>query len=85
MFIMCFFYTGKKGKGTKSSAVDKVGKNKNKQPRSRTTSEAESTSSSSDSHPWSAAIFRGHAGVITDMNFSSNSKFIASCAEGWNL
>lgn len=33
-------------------------------------------------HPWLIATLKGHTGLITDMAFSNNGKFLASCAEG---
>lgn len=33
-------------------------------------------------HPWLIAILKGHTGFVTDMAFSNNGKYLASCAEG---
>lgn len=34
------------------------------------------------SHPWLIASLKGHSGEILDLDFSSNGKQLASCAEG---
>lgn len=34
------------------------------------------------SHPWLLASLKGHSGEILDLDFSSNGKLLASCAEG---
>lgn len=34
------------------------------------------------SHPWLIASLKGHSGEISDLDFSSNGKQLASCAEG---
>lgn len=33
-------------------------------------------------HSWVVGALKGHTGPVLDMNFSSNGKFIATCAEG---
>lgn len=33
-------------------------------------------------NPWMVGALKGHAGLILDMNFSANGKYLASCAEG---
>lgn len=33
-------------------------------------------------HPWMVGTLKGHTAPVLDMNFSSNDKFLASCAEG---
>lgn len=37
------------------------------------------------SHPWLLTSLKGHSGEVLDMDFSSNGKFLATCAEGKNL
>lgn len=37
------------------------------------------------SHPWLVTSLKGHSGEVLDMDFSSNGKFLATCAEGKNL
>ncbi|KAL6257565.1 hypothetical protein P5V15_011140 [Pogonomyrmex californicus] len=32
-------------------------------------------------HPWLAGTLKGHTGIVTDMDFSSNGRHFASCAE----
>lgn len=34
------------------------------------------------SHPWLLTSIKGHTGPILDIDFSSNGKFLASCADG---
>lgn len=34
------------------------------------------------SHPWLLTSLKGHSGEVLDMDFSSNGKFLATCAEG---
>lgn len=33
-------------------------------------------------HSWMVGALKGHTAPVLDMNFSSNGKFLASCAEG---
>lgn len=33
-------------------------------------------------HSWMVGTLKGHTAHVLDMNFSSNGKFLASCAEG---
>jgi WD domain, G-beta repeat. len=37
------------------------------------------------SHPWLLTSLKGHSGEVLDMDFSSNGKFLATCAEGKKL
>lgn len=34
------------------------------------------------SHPWMMTSLKGHTGEVLDMDFSGNSKFLATCADG---
>lgn len=34
------------------------------------------------SHPWLLTSIKGHTGPILDIDFSSNGKYLASCADG---
>lgn len=34
------------------------------------------------SHPWLLTSLKGHNGAILDMDFSSNGKYLTSCADG---
>ncbi|XP_024888782.1 uncharacterized protein LOC112465460 isoform X2 [Temnothorax curvispinosus] len=36
-------------------------------------------------HPWTIGTLKGHTGVVNDMAFSSNGKYVASCADDENL
>jgi WD40 repeat protein len=42
-------------------------------------------SKQSFSHPWLLTSLKGHSGEVLDMDFSSNGKFLATCAEGNDL
>lgn len=33
-------------------------------------------------HPWMLTSLKGHSGEVLDMDFSGNSKFLASCSDG---
>lgn len=33
-------------------------------------------------HPWMMGTLKGHTGLVTDMDFSSNGRYLASCADG---
>ncbi|XP_070522969.1 transducin beta-like protein 2 isoform X3 [Cardiocondyla obscurior] len=33
------------------------------------------------SHPWNIGTLKGHTGLVNDMNFSSNGRYLASCAD----
>ncbi|XP_072758877.1 uncharacterized protein [Anoplolepis gracilipes] len=37
------------------------------------------------SHAWLATMLKGHNGLICDMNFSYNGKYVASSAEDWDV
>ncbi|XP_070522968.1 uncharacterized protein [Cardiocondyla obscurior] len=37
------------------------------------------------SHPWNIGTLKGHTGLVNDMNFSSNGRYLASCADDENL
>lgn len=39
-------------------------------------------SNKNHSHPWLVTTFKGHTSEVRDMDFSSNGKYLASCAEG---
>lgn len=37
-------------------------------------------------HPWLLTSIKGHTGPILDIDFSSNGKYLASCADGkWKI
>lgn len=42
-------------------------------------------SKQSFSHAWLLTSLKGHSGEVLDMDFSSNGKFLATCAEGNDL
>jgi len=33
-------------------------------------------------HPWMMGTLKGHTGLVNDMDFSSNGRYLASCADG---
>jgi len=33
-------------------------------------------------HPWMIGTLKGHTGLVNDMDFSSNGRYLASCADG---
>ncbi|XP_070154094.1 uncharacterized protein [Polyergus mexicanus] len=36
-------------------------------------------------HSWLTTMLRGHTGTISNMNFSNNGRYLASCADDWSL
>ncbi|KAL6433228.1 hypothetical protein ACFW04_006443 [Cataglyphis niger] len=36
-------------------------------------------------HAWLTSTLRGHTGIIGDMSFSNNGRYLASCADDWSL
>lgn len=63
----------------KKNDAEKYKKLKESKKSKRTPSEDELVV---DHHPWLAATLKGHSGDITDLDWSSNEKYIASCAKG---
>lgn len=65
--------SGSAGTGTNSSSA--AGSNKRTKNKKRREAQQEFT------HSWMVGALKGHTAPVLDMNFSSNGKFLASCAE----
>lgn len=59
-----------------------TGKAKKKAPENKWSAKSDKQAYS---HPWLLTTIKGHTGPILDIDFSSNGKYLASCAEGESL
>lgn len=63
----------------KKESATNTGKAKKKVPENKWTSKNDKQNYS---HPWLLTSIKGHTGPILDIDFSSNGKYLASCADG---
>lgn len=89
VYISSLLKSSKGGDGSKSAEAEVLKKEKQRDISSSSLKSSKKKHSEkwvrdskhSFSHPWLLTSLKGHSGEVLDMDFSSNGKFLATCAE----